>query len=168
MPDYLYYLGEKPLFTQEDVDRRIEAACMEATKDMRQKLQDAQGRLAVWEEKAGYLCAITKSMTYGEALITTQQWRQDIKMYEQQAADYRQTIKLLEQRQQVVDSWIRWEDRQPVKGEAGWVVFLDELNGQFFVRAGSNVEGEWWHYRPLAWQPKPELPAWITSKPREE
>lgn len=163
MPNYQYYLDNKPLYTQEDVDRRIEAACMVATVDMRQKLQDAQGKIDVLEEKMGYLRAVTKSQTYGEAMATIQQWAKDIELYEQQAADYRQTIKLITQRQQPLNTWIRWEDRQPTKGEAGWVIFRDELNDRTWIQSGSNVEGEWWHCRPLAWQPKPELPAWAKA-----
>jgi len=59
-----------------------------------------------------------------------------------------------------VAEWIRWEDRKPTKGEAGWVIFRDELNGRTWIQSGTTVEGEWWHYRPLAWQLKPALPFW--------
>ena len=56
------------------------------------------------------------------------------------------------------DKWIRWEDRIPVKGEAGYVVFRDDLNGRVWIQEGTTVVGEWWHYVPLAWLPRPALP----------
>lgn len=59
--------------------------------------------------------------------------------------------------------WIRWEDRQPSKGEAGWVIFRDDANGRTWIQEGTVVVGQWWHYRPLAWQPKPTLPFWAEA-----
>ncbi len=81
---------------------------------------------------------------------------------EQIAALIRQVRELAVRADRVVE-WIRWEDRRPTKGEAGWVIFRDELNGRTWIQAGTEVQGEWWHYQPLAWQLKPTLPFWAEA-----
>jgi hypothetical protein len=55
--------------------------------------------------------------------------------------------------------WIKWVDKQPREGEAGYVIFYNRVGGKCWMNKGSIVIDPYWDDNvPVLWAPKPEMP----------